>query len=432
MTTRPLACSGEGFTAELLERRFCFSNETNFVDLIDNTYLPLIPGTTYIYRGTDDEGQPIRSRVTVSGDKKRIDGVTTTVVRDRQYVDRELVEDTRDYYAQDDLGNVWHFGREVRLLASGGVLSTEGSWEAGIDGAEAGIIMKAQPRAGDVYRHEIAPGETAQEIKVAGFGERARVPFATFGDCLKTEVMTAPSLGHLEHRFYAPGIGAVMVQTVSGGSDVLRLAYVNLAPEAFADKVDNPYFPLTPGTTLIYRGVDHGVPLRQRVTVTHETKQITGVTTTVVRVREYTDGEMLEDTLDYYAQDKAGNVWYFGEQSRQFEDGTLVGTEGSWEAGVDGATPGIFMRVRPSVGDVHRLENAPGVAEDQARILGIDYAVKVPFASFQDCLRIEASTPLDSADLELKFFAPGIGFIMEEAADGEDQENMKLAYVIIE
>src|SRR5689334_22566742 len=123
-------------------------------------------------------------------------------------------------------------------------------------------------------------------------------------------------------------------------------------PNNFVSKIDNPYFPLKPGTTFIYRGETDGTPTRDVMTVTHQTKEILGVTTTVVHDRVYEDGVLTEDTFDWYAQDEDGNVWYFGEDTKELdENGNVTSTEGSWEAGVNGAEPGIVMLAHPHKGD---------------------------------------------------------------------------------
>jgi hypothetical protein len=412
-----------------LEPRTFLAANGGFVDVVDHLYLPLMPGSTFVFRGSDASGNPVRSRINITGETKQITGVTTTVVRERVYAaNGQVVRDTREYFAQDEEGNVWRFGQARRAVQGGAFGDAGSSWEAGVAGAEAGIVLKAQPRPGDAYQLAGAPGESPAQMQILALDQRARVPFATFADCITTQ-QTAASSDADREQAYAPGIG--LVRSESNGQ-LLHLAYVHLESQAFADSVDNPYFPLKAGTTLIYRGVDNGVSLRTRVTITGETKQIMGVDTTVVRVRETEEGELFEDTVDYYAQDKAGNVWAFGELSRQYEDGVIVGTEGSWEAGTDGALPGLFMRAAPVGGDVYHLENAPGVAEDQAEILGTQPSLHVPYQKFNDVLRVQDSSPLEPADVELKYYVPGIGLVMEESADGEDVENLKLAYVLIE
>lgn len=401
---------------ESLERRQLLAA---FADVIDNPYFPLIPGTTYLYRGVDSDGASVRSRVTVTDLKAEIMGVQCTLVREREYEDGELVEDTRDYFAQDKAGNVWYFGEDSRDIEDGQVVSTDGSWRAGVDGAVPGIIMRAQPNIGDEYAQEGLPGEADDRGEVIAFGQRAIVPFATFGDCLQIAETNPQEPGDLEHKFYAPGIGFVKAQEITGGSEVLRLSHIILAPQAFADTIDNPYLPLVPGTTYIYRGVDEdGASLRNRFQVTELVAEIDGVATTVVRDREYVDGELVEDTRDYFAQDKAGNVWYFGEDSRDIEDGQVVSTDGSWRAGVDGAVAGIIMRARPGIGDAYQQENAPGIAEDEARVIGYGNKVKLSFATFGNCLKTEEFTALEPGNVENKFYAPGIGFIMSTKPDG--------------
>jgi hypothetical protein len=412
---------------EPLERRAMLAAQ--FAEVIDNPFFPLIPGTTLIYRGTDSDGAAFRSRVTVTGLKAEIMGVQTSVVREREYQDGELVEDTRDYFAQDLAGNVWYFGEDSREIEDEEVTGTEGSWRAGVNGARPGIIMRAAPAVGDEYQQEGAPGVAEDAARVISLNGRAMVPFATFGDCVQTqEFNPLDAEGGTEHKFYAPGIGLVKAQEVDG-TEVARLAYVQLAPEAFDDTIDNPLFPLVPGTTYIYRGTDEdGQSVRTRFEVTDQTRVITGVTATVVRDREFVAGELVEDTLDFFAQDKAGNVWYFGEDSKEIEDGEVVSTEGSWLAGENGARAGIIMRARPGVGDEYFQENAPGVAVDQARVLSYGNRVVVPVGTFGNALKTEEFTALEPGVLDNKFYAPGVGFVMSEAVGGG--EVLRLAYIL--
>src|SRR4029078_12857208 len=153
----------------------------------------------------------------------------------------------------------------------------------------------------------------------------------------------------------------------------------------FVDTIDNPFMPLIPGTTLIYRGTDaDGKTMLDRFTVTNESQLIMGIRTTVVRDRVYTDGELTEDTRDYFAQDRTGNVWYFGEATREFEDGEVTSTEGSFEAGRKGAKAGVIMKALTAPGDYYSQENAPGVAEDRARVLSLHEQTTVPFGTFGD------------------------------------------------
>ncbi|RMF90668.1 MAG: hypothetical protein D6736_06430 [Nitrospinota bacterium] len=185
-------------------------------------------------------------------------------------------------------------------------------------------------------------------------------------------------------------------------------------PADFVETIDNPFFPLTPGTTFIYEGAGEE---HTEVFVTHETKEILGVTCIVVRDTVMVAGEIIEDTFDYYAQDREGNVWYFGELSQEFEDGELVSLAGSWKAGEDGAKPGIIMEADPQVGDVYRQEFALGEAEDLAEVLNLDASVIVPFGAFDHTLQTEDFSPLEPGVREQKFYAPGVGLVLEENPD---------------
>ena len=148
-------------------------------------------------------------------------------------------------------------------------------------------------------------------------------------------------------------------------------------PSAFSTKIDNPYFPLTPGTRTIYEAATPDGLQRTTTEVTRDTKKIMGVDTVVVHDTVTLDNEPLEDTFDWYAQDRDGNVWYFGEATKEFEDGT-VDTEGSFEGGVDGALPGIIMPGHPQVGDQYRQEYAKGVAEDTGEVLSLTGSETTP------------------------------------------------------
>jgi hypothetical protein len=183
-------------------------------------------------------------------------------------------------------------------------------------------------------------------------------------------------------------------------------------PADFVAGVDNLYFPLPQGAHWTWRGeTDEGEEITDD-TVTG-TKVILGVTTTVVHDVVTVDGSKIEETFDWYAQDKDGNVWYFGEDSSQWEDGTLVGTEGSWEAGKDGALAGIIMLACPKMGNTYKQEYLAGVAEDVGRVAGLDKTATVPLGTFDDCLKTLDTSLLDPGADEYKYYAPGIGLVLE-------------------
>jgi hypothetical protein len=206
----------------------------------------------------------------------------------------------------------------------------------------------------------------------------------------------------------------------------------DIDPANFVSEIDNEFFPLQPGTTFFYEGESEGVPTSETMYVTHETKEILGVTTTVVHAQAFEDGVLVEDTFDWFAQDVKGNVWYFGEDSRELdEDGNVISTEGSWEAGVDGAQPGIIMLAEPEVGDRYHQEIARGVAEDQARVLSLDESACVEYGCFDDLLLTREWTRLEPGVVEVKYYAEGVGFILSDMIKG-GEEHLELVNITTE
>jgi hypothetical protein len=198
---------------------------------------------------------------------------------------------------------------------------------------------------------------------------------------------------------------------------------LEIDPDNFVSEVNNPYFPLEPGTTFIYRGETEGAPTRDEMTVTQDTKEILGVTTTVVHHRSYEDGVLIEDTFDWFAQDVDGNVWYFGEDTKELdENGNVISTEGSWEAGVNGAQPGIVMLADPKKGDRYQQEFLPGVAEDRAQVLGFKESLCVRYGCFEDVLVTKEWSPLEKGVVENKYYAKGVGFILSVMVKGGDEQ----------
>ena len=199
-------------------------------------------------------------------------------------------------------------------------------------------------------------------------------------------------------------------------------------PANFVSKIDNKYFPLIPGTGFHYRGVQENgtTPQRDDMTVTHKTKQILGVTATVVRDVVSVHGHPIEKTFDWYAQDKYGNVWYMGEDSREIRNGKFVRVSDSWEGGVKGAKPGIIMPGNPRPGDQYRQEYYPHYALDQAKVLGSGGAVKVPQGSYPNSLKTSETAPtLDPGVNEEKYYVAGVGDVWEHTVAG-NHEQIKL------
>jgi hypothetical protein len=183
-------------------------------------------------------------------------------------------------------------------------------------------------------------------------------------------------------------------------------------PAHFVGAITNPLSPMVPGTTFVYEGETPDGHEHEEVFVTHHTRVILGVTCIEVRDTSTIEGALEEDTLDWFAQDDAGNVWYFGEESKQFHDGVLVGVEGSWMAGVDSALPGIVMEASPTVGDVYRQEFSTGTAEDMAAVESLSASGSVPFGDFSNALETREFSGLEPDALEHKFYTPGVGLVL--------------------
>ena len=195
-------------------------------------------------------------------------------------------------------------------------------------------------------------------------------------------------------------------------------------PADFVATIDNRYFPLKPGTARHYKGLaENGkTPQTDVEVVTHQTKTILGVRCTVVRDTVSSRGSQIERTLDWYAQDKSGNVWYMGEDARDFQRGRFVKAKDSWEGGVNGAQPGIIMPGSPQQGDEYRQEYYPGHAVDQSRVIGRGGQVNVPAGSYKDTLLTEETAPtVDPGVAERKYNVAGVGVVKEQVVSGNHE-----------
>lgn len=188
---------------------------------------------------------------------------------------------------------------------------------------------------------------------------------------------------------------------------------VDINPDEFVTRIDNPYFPRIPGARYVYEGMTEDGLERVEIEILSETHEVMGIQATIMHDVVYLDGELIEETFDWFAQDKDGNVWYLGEDVDNYEDGVLQDHDGAWQAGVDGALPGIVMLANPAehLGETVRQEYYAGEAEDTADILSIIDEVTVPYGRFQNVLQTLDYTPLEPEAQEHKFFAPGIGEI---------------------
>lgn len=186
-----------------------------------------------------------------------------------------------------------------------------------------------------------------------------------------------------------------------------------------SSRIDNPWFPLRVGTKYEYTGKKDGKRARDVLTVTSATKIIAGVRTREIDDRLYLDGRLEERTTDWYAQDRSGNVWYFGEKTAELRaDGTVKSTEGSWQAGRDGARAGVYMPGRPRVGQTGRQEFYKGHAEDHFQVLSLSEHVKTPAATSRHALLTKEWTPLEPGVVDHKVYVRGIGTVREETVKG--------------
>jgi hypothetical protein len=203
-----------------------------------------------------------------------------------------------------------------------------------------------------------------------------------------------------------------------------------IEPSTFTANIDNPWFPLPVGTTWIYTGTKDGQAAVDVGVATPRTRVIDGVETRTVEDRLLLDGRLEERTSDYYAQDACGSVWYFGEDTAALNRrGRVVDTSGSFHAGVDGARPGLFMQANPEVGRRFRQEWYRGQAEDQFRALDLATRVTVPYDSYTDALLAEERTALEPGVLDHKYYAAGVGEVVERSVRGP-RESLQLAAVI--
>jgi len=249
----------------------------------------------------------------------------------------------------------------------------------------------------------------------------ARTTIATILGILAAALAVAVAGGQSSAKASAAGAGATC--DLPRGSE-----RVNLNPADFTTRIDNPYWPMRPGSRWIYRETDsEGAKQRVVVTVTAKTKRIAnGITARVVHDVVTEDGQPVEVTDDWYAQDKCGNVWYLGEFTKEYENGKVKSTAGSFEAGVDGAQAGIIMPAKPREGMRYRQEYYAGEAEDRASILSLDEQAEVPLGHFKDVVMTRDVNPLSPKVLEFKFFARGVGPVLAiGVSGGSDREELQ-------
>lgn len=215
---------------------------------------------------------------------------------------------------------------------------------------------------------------------------------------------------------------APRAHNIASSADASEIPSFPSDPSAFVSEITNPHLSFERGKIFQYEGETEDGIETIIVEVTSRNKRILGIATTVVHDQAFLDGDLIEDTFDWFAQDRDGNVWYFGEDSKEIEDGIVVSTEGSWEAGVNGARPGLIMLANPQNGMKYQQEFAEDVAEDMAQVVNIDKTIEIGLGTFEGCLETMEFTPLEPGHREHKYYYPGTGLILEVSPRGGQLE----------
>jgi hypothetical protein len=224
-STQPTSSTATGATATSLpvgSTPFKM-DPADFTTEIDHPFWPMKPGSRWIFRETDAEGSVSRVVVTVLDETKTIVGIEARIVHDQVSEKGEVKEDTFDWYAQDAEGNLWYLGEDTTEYENGKPKTKEGSWEAGVDGALAGVILPAHPKVGVTYREEYYEGHAEDGASILSVDAFAKVPYGTFDHGIQTRNFSGIEPDTIEEKIYAKGVGVVLELTVSGGSDRTEL-----------------------------------------------------------------------------------------------------------------------------------------------------------------------------------------------------------------
>ncbi|MBI2135418.1 PepSY domain-containing protein [Candidatus Woesearchaeota archaeon] len=221
-------------------------NPGDFSTNINNKYLTFSPGTTYVYEGKTEEGTE-RIEVYVTDNIKKIMDVDVLEVRDRVWLNDELIEDTKDWYAQDRYGNVWYFGEDSKEIVNGKIASTAGSWVSGYYGAKPGIVMKANLQIGETYRQEYYKGQAEDMADVVALGVKVRVKYGSFENCLQTREWNPLEPGADEYKYYCPEAGNVVLEM--GVEDGEQVQLVDIKKGSGSKTIEEPVEKLKAGIT---------------------------------------------------------------------------------------------------------------------------------------------------------------------------------------
>ncbi len=223
----------------------------------------------------------------------------------------------------------------------------------------------------------------------------------------------------------ALGLGAAAFVAAMSYSTVNAAAALPVFREAtfsHPTTINNPWLSLPLGREFEYEGeTDEGTEVVE-IEISGDTKNVMGVKTLVYRDKVYVDGELVEDTRDYLAQDDSGNVWYFGEDVDNYEAGVLADHDGAWLAGKDGALPGYWLPASPTVGMSYKQEYYEGEAEDEAEVISLHETVTIDLGTFKDCLKTKDTTPLEPDVIEYKYYCKQVGgLVLEENPESDER-----------
>src|SRR5918999_572538 len=427
--------------------------------VIDNTWLPLRPGTRLTLEGRANRGGgplPHTVSFTTTDITKVINGVNTLVVWDVDINEGELAETELAFFAQDTNGNVWNLGEYPEEYDGGDFVGAPSTWISGLDDAEGGIHMVAQPSVGQTWLQGWVPSiEFLDCARVFTIRHEVCVPFKCYSPYLRTnERSPLDPAGGIQTKYHAKGVGIVQVGAVDDpeGETLVLTDVAQLGPQAMMDarvaamaldergyftsnvyartaraqlppgvvlpprnaggqlggsgsaapggtsseprsrkrsrkytaKVDHPLVPLTTVRHTVFTGFEGDTRTRVVSRVLKKTRRVAGVRVATVDV---------------------------------IENGKVVGHEGQWFAGKNGAKPGLFMPAKPKVGKVFEQERAPGVAEDRSKVVAVGLEVATAAGQFDKCIKTRDFAPLDKTT-EFKFYCAGVGLVREKPADG--------------
>jgi hypothetical protein len=398
-----------------------FSNPTE----ITNSYLPFAERGRWVYEGTAKD-EPYLIEVAVTPATRTIEwgenSTETLVVRRRQWVNGLLIQEALVHYAQDDAGGVWSFGQDVDNFKEGELADHEGSRLAGADGVEPILVMPGDPQGGQAFSGEDVLGlDTVKRHEIVSLTERVEAPDGPVDTGLVVATVQ-PGGAKEEERVFVPDVGLVLARSADGELSLTRRLpqdAESAAMETFSDSttVDNPYFGVTGVDYRLYLGEDEGEPLRIEVAPTGETKAIDwegGTTETIVsQFIATSERDLLEIAVDWFAQDDRGNVWYFGEDVFNYEEGRIANVGGTWLAGKDGP-PGLIMPGEPALGQRFNPENIPGLVFESVEVEEVDGTFTLPTGEqLTDVLLLHEV--LDDGSEEFKEYAAGYGNLTTDA-----------------